>query len=179
MKFQGSFLYTYLRIAALLAGLAPALSENLVAQPTPSAQEDAEARIFIIQELSLNRIQDLNFGSLLAGELEAEVDARTNPNAGKLVLHFDDSQEWTVRAQASDELVASSAGPGSTGLSFDPEIFGHPTDNPGNASPVEPDTGRYRTQDDRFYFWIGGSIEAANAVPGVYTGTFTLTVEAI
>lgn len=167
------------RTATPLALLYSLATVALCGQPTLSQREDAEARIFIIQELSLNRVRDLDFGTLFAGEISATVDPRTNARAGKFLLQFDDTQEWTVRYQASAQLTPQNGAAGAPGLPFSPAIFGHPSDAPGLAAPVEPGSGRYRTQNGRFYFWIGGEIRAANARPGTYTGVFTLTVEAI
>lgn len=167
-----------LRFAIIPGVLFLAKLGSLAAQPAPSQREDAEARIFIIQELLLNRVQDLDFGTILAGAASQRVDPRTSPRAGQLVLQFDDTQEWTVSYEASETLAPTNGPPGAAGLPFDPEIYGRPTNNPAGASPIA-ETERYRTQDGFFYFWIGGEVDASEAQPGTFTGFFTLRVESI
>lgn len=125
----------------------------------------------------LERVQDLDFGAILAGEPRAEVDPRTSAGAGKFVLQFDDTQEWTVHFEASNQLLAEDGAPPSAGLPFTPFLYSHPADTPAAAFPIESETQVYQTRNNLFHFWIGGEIDTANARAGAYTGVFTLTIE--
>lgn len=177
MHFRGLTIM-FPRLVCLLATCWTFLGAVAWGQPLLSRSEDAQARIFIVQELLVNRIQDLDFGTILIGQPSAQVNPRTSPNAGKFVLHFDDTQEWTVRYQSTGALTLTHGGSGAPNLPFQASMVGHATDNQSAAIPLVSETGRYRTQSSLFFFWVGGEIETGGAVPGVFTGTFTLTVEA-
>lgn len=83
-----------------------------------------------------------------------------------------------VTFSPTTDLCHESLGCG-TKIVFTPNLFGFRSD-PSNGSFFSSSGGQVQLNEQgNFYVWLGGSIQtAANQPPGVYSGLFTMTVEA-
>ena len=161
-----------------VALLLPIILLSLPAPATAApATASANSRAVVVTPLSLVRVEDLDFGTLVPSALSGviTIDAVTgNRTAIGGVTAYGSSlahRAYFVGAGTEGQLVTIMLGPAPT--------LG---DGNGNSMPVLAltlDGPGLRTipPERAVHIWVGGILSVnANQAPGDYTGTFTMTV---
>ncbi len=100
-----------------------------------------------------------------------------DPEAG--VMRATGMPNAMIRVSYLSEMeVTRREGPGV--LYFQYELSGFPGDNQRESELLQTTDRELRLNEDgQFYFWIGGTINLSEAVPGSYDGEFTIEIEYI
>ncbi len=132
----------------------------------------------VIQGLSLTAYGTLNFGSIIAGTTPSPLSAQTN-GAAPLFLALG-AGGYAVAVSYSQSIPMYDAQHNQ--ITFLPSVFGSGSFF-GQTSSTAVNSGSAVTLSDFFgeglyFFWLGGTLDPipGNQSPGVYSGTFTLTV---
>lgn len=173
---------TISRLGAALA--VAALAGGTSAQ---AAQRNALAKGVVVSALSFINVEELEFGSLLAGGTAGTVvvdpaSVRTQTGgvtlSGGLVQPARFAGRGTFNQIVAVSISATSytltrAGGGGT-MTFDTLVIGS---TPTAVLGPTPQTFRIASPTGIFNFPIGGTLRvAANQAPGDYSGTFTVTL---
>lgn len=165
-------------IAALGGALlvAPGMSGQGVA-----GQVGIDAQV-IGQAITVTSLRNLTFGTVLKGVPTSVLPS--NAAAGAWQVQGDKNAQVTITFTLPTVLTNIQALPGSTmPISFGAAsaLWNRGTNSVVGATPFDPGsgtTGRIGPPPNPFiYLWIGGTVSpAANAKPGIYTGTIVVSV---
>lgn len=179
--------------AAFVLLVALALPQQAMAQ----ASANGKPRLVVLEPLSVTKINDMDFGDVLATTTAGTVvmdptsDATTDPTCtatgGLIQLNTCQPAEFgglgqtnrIVRIKHGAQTITLT-GPGADMTVTDPSIDGSPDLQFVNGNMGSNGFTRWRiiSADGSFLFRIGGTLNVnANQAPGVYTGTFTMQVE--
>ncbi len=166
-----------------LAAAAPAAAQ------TSRVTVQATAKAIVVAQLSFFKVDDINFGKIIAGTTAGTVTvaptgARTATGGARL------ASDSTVRAarfagkgsanQNVGILVTSNTSTvtrigGTEKMTFDTFVIGS---SPTATLSTTPTTFRISSSTGIFTFPIGATLRVnANQVPGNYAGSFTVTLE--
>ena len=158
---------------------------GMAAPAAAQVVEPAEARAIMLRRLAFFRVDDLDFGSIVPG-----------PAAGVVRIHPDGSRTATggVTLAGSDHRPARFAGMGSYNQQVRIHLSSNTIQLTGPGAPMtvsqfeigsdptailstSPTSFRIASTNGTFVFPIGGRLAVgANQAPGVYAGTFTITL---
>lgn len=137
-----------------------------------SDSESVQCTTQVIKALTINKNQDLDFGTVPQGV--TETIPVTSANAVKLTVDGQANFDVAVTYSAPSVLTTS----GGDELSFSAVIKANSTDQPSNASALSSGDAVTLNSSGNYYIYLGGSVTAAsNQVPGFYTGNVTFDVE--
>lgn len=175
----------------LCAGLALVCAPMLAsAAQAQTASTNGTAQAVIVEPLALIKIEDLRFGRMAAGPAAGTVTV--DPNTGACAVtggvvsaggcgfaEFGGQGRRRMRMRITLPTTVVLTGPGGATmtastftLGLAPDVIQIPA--PGNSPP------RYEIASNSgiFTFRIGGRLSVgANQLPGLYTGTFNVTVQ--
>ena len=163
---------TALAIAASLAAASPALGAP-VAAPVPP-----EGRALLLIPLSLTKVQDLHFGSVVPSgapgtvTIDAATGARTGSPEVTLLASDVGQRGYFAGAGSVGQQVIMALTPATiltNGVGDTLNVLSMSLDGP-NTRTIDP--------DQTFYVGVGGVIEVGADQPeGVYTATYDLTAD--
>ena len=127
--------------------------------------------------IELETISDI--GILQASQLqdgdEVVINPVFDPEAG--IMRASGQPNAEIRVSYLSEMeVARREGPGV--IFFEYEVSGYPGDRQRESELLDLLEREVRFNEDGvFYFWIGGTIDLSEALPGNYDGEFTIEIE--
>lgn len=164
-----------IKLLAAAASVASLLAVPAAAAPVP-ATKDAAGRALILIPLTLTKIDDLDFGTVIPAATDGTVSMAAN-GGGQSV---------------TGGVVAVPSGPGKRGLFAGAGSAGQqvslflapPTtldDGLGNSVPISMSLEKTKVtigSTRSFFVGVGGTVTVpANQVEGLYTGTFTVLAQ--
>ncbi|MCC6926774.1 DUF4402 domain-containing protein [Novosphingobium sp.] len=181
-------------IRAFCALLALALGTLLAAPAQAQNVVQASAEAVVVSPLSLVRVDDLNFGQIVARPTPGTVTMDVNTGACTVtgaIVHAGTCQyaqfagmgarRMTVRFQVPNSITVT--GPGGATMLINNITLGTAPDLTfigGNGNGLGNGNRRYRIDSPTgmFMFRVAGRLNVgANQAPGVYNGTFPVTVQ--
>ncbi len=175
--------YARLAVACLLA----ALSSNAMAQ---SQTASGDARVGVIEPLSITKLADLDFGNIFGpsgGTIVLTPTPTANCTTTGGIVHSGTCQPAVfggsgptgqrVRVRRPIGRTITLTGPGEDMIVTDITIDGNPSLVPVRSNP---NWERYTigSPDGSFTFRVGGTLGVnANQAPGIYTGTFEIRLD--
>ena len=127
--------------------------------------------------IELETISDI--GLLRASQLqdgdEVVINPVFDPEAG--IMRASGQPNAEIRVSYLTEMeVARREGPGL--IFFEYQVSGYPGDNQRESELLDLLEREVRFNEDGiYYFWIGGTIDLSEALPGNYDGEFTIEIE--
>lgn len=172
----------------IAAALSAAAAPHAMAAPGDTATTGAGANVIVVQRLSFIKTQDLMFGRLIpsttAGTVTVDPDG-TRTATGGVRLAAGQSQparfagygqynNYVAISLNANSRTMTRAG-GTETMTFDTFVIGSTPEAQLSTSPLSFRIGGATGQ---FNFPVGATLRVkANQTPGLYTGTFTLTLE--
>jgi hypothetical protein len=162
-----------LLVAALLGGSAyPASAQT-------SATLGTTIQVAVASGLTVLAVQDLDFGAVVAGTGMTTVTL-ASADVGKLSIVGQQNKTVIVTLAPPAQLRNGAATiPYTWGAAYN-EIVNNPAD--ARTTVFATTTANFRLRDSSLfqsygaaYMWVYGSVNVGAVVPGVYTGTFTVT----
>ncbi len=172
---------------ALVAGLAFAATAPASANQTqgPTGTNQGEAKTIVLRPLSFFRVQDLNFGNIIPGTTAGVVrilpdGTRTTTGGVRVVGSTHQPARFAGMGSFNQQVLISVSansiqltGPGAPMTVSQFEIGSAPT----VILSTTPLRFRINTTNGQFNFPVGARLAVgANQAPGVYTGTFAITL---
>lgn len=142
----------------------------------------AQARIEVVEALSITASRGVDFGLVAAGAGSVEMDREGNIITGASTGTTSSGKFEVQGAQRRDVYLSYTAqvvlaGSGGSQILYEPALFGDARDDAARASAISGSEFRLGN-DGRYYFFVGGAIHVGTGVQnGVHTGSFTLTVD--
>ena len=131
----------------------------------------------VIQSIELITVNTMQFGNSQPGQREIYVNPVNSLNAGYMIAVGTPDAEFRLNYLPELELTQIE-GPGS--LTFIYEISGNSEENQSTSELLELDNRNIRfNSEGRYYIWVGGKVNIANAPPGNYEGDFTIEIDYI
>jgi hypothetical protein len=169
--------------AVLAFAAVPAL-----AAPSDKATGSAGANVIVVTRLSFIKIADLDFGRLIPGTTAGTVivatdGTRTATGGVKLASGPSQPARFAGYGQYNNTVAISINAPtrtmtragGTETMTFDTFVIGS---TPEAVLSTAPLSFRIGATNGQFNFPVGATLRVkANQTPGLYTGTFTLTLE--
>ncbi len=148
----------------------------------PKQKYDVSATIpvtaSVIQGLSMTAVGSLDFGQIIAGTTPPAISAQSGA-APEITAAGSGGSNITATYSSSVPMTDIS---GNT-LTFIPSLYGSNISTNQAGAAIVPSTSAVTLsgsagQTGYYYFWLGGSLAPipGGQPPGVYSGTFTLTV---
>ncbi len=164
---------TFILILLLLIPvLLPAQNQNRNATITASATVIGSSR-----EITLETIADMGIvqASQIQDSDELSVNPKLDPEAG--IMRASGMPDAEIRVSYLSEMeVARREGPGM--IVFNYQVSGYPGDNQRESEFLDLLEREVRFNEEGiYYFWIGGTIDLSEALPGNYDGEFTIEIE--
>lgn len=176
-------------IGAVLAGALgiAALAPAAQAQTTAVVPATARAEAVIVAPLSFFKVDDLNFGRIIPGTTAGTVvlapdGSRTATGGARLASGASQPARFAGMGRYNQQVAISissmtstltRAGGGGT-MNFDTFIIGS---SPVIALTTAPRAFRISSTTGQFNFPVGATLRVkANQAPGVYSGTFAITL---
>ncbi len=152
-----------------------------------SDEDTATASAVILTEMSVEKNEDINFGSILA-DATADINPALNPTTGAAsagaggfgsdtaIGKFTISTGGQANVKFSwDSTDLDGTGPD---IGFAPTVSFGTTDGDFGGEEIENDDVEEIPAAGVGYIWVGGTLTvAAGQDPGAYQGSFTLTAE--
>lgn len=165
-----------MRAATLAAMLLTLATSGAQAQETATIA----ARAAVVAEaLAITRTKALAFGAVLPG-VATTVNPRTSVNAGEFEISGLRRANFIATFTLPTQLTV---GPYAMPITFGPQAGCQDKDTRGSCkyfNPAVPFTGQISNKaapQNRFFFWIGGTVTPAAAQqPGFYRATIALQV---
>jgi len=166
------------RTISLLSALAfvLAFSGNALAQP------DITASASIVQDLTFNKVNDLNFGQISNSQ---STDAVLNPNGtDSNVGNTTSYGELEITGATNSTLVISFSNPaalddgsGST-ITFSPDYSGATSSGAGSSTDLNTGSNNTVTTDGtsgKYFIYYGGTLTGSD-IQGATTGNYSATI---
>jgi hypothetical protein len=144
-------------------------SDRITANINVSAQ--------VIQSIELITVNTMQFGNAQPGQREIYVNPVNSLNAGYMIAVGTPDAEFRLNYLPNLELTQIE---GQGSLNFKYEISGNSEENQPTSELLELDNRNIRfNSEGRYYIWVGGKVNIANAPPGNYEGDFTIEIDYI
>lgn len=147
----------------------------LTAQDAVNIGSNVSISVNITGAIKTLTMQSLNLEEANRSNETINIDPQTSPNAGKVVAIGSPSSRIRVNYLKNRNLKQKN---GSSSLEFTYKVAANKQNDQSSAELLLNDNKQYRFNDNgRFYFWVGGSVNIATAIPGNYVGEFSLDIE--
>ena len=157
----------FLTLAALL------IIGGISASAQSSASGSAQCSTLVVRALSIEKDQDLDFGTQAQGAGQVTI-AVTDSRAVKFTVRGEDNMEVLMTYTAPSVLSTATGDE----LPFASSVSNNNTDDAATASSLVSGSNHNLNATGYQYVYLGGTIDvAANQARGLYTGQFDLNVE--
>lgn len=159
-----------------------------MAAPDDTASITGGAQVIVIERLTFIKTQDLMFGSLIpgttAGTVTVDPDGSRTATGGVRLASgasqparfagYGQRNKYVAISVNANSRTMTRAG-GTETMTFDTFVIGSTPEAQLSTTPL---SFRIASTDGMFNFPVGATLRVkANQTPGLYTGTFTLTLE--
>lgn len=156
------------------------LSLGILLYPLGSlAQSDVSVSVNanVTSSIELLTIQSIKLSKQEAQNNIITIDPITSINAGKMIAVGTPNSDITISFVERRELTRNQ---GTETLIFNYALAGNDQDDQTSAQILDQENRDLSFNNEgRFYLWIGGSIDISTALPGNYSGDFTIEIEYI
>lgn len=157
----------------LLSVFALLLVGGITASAQRSASGNAQCTTVVVRALSIEKNQDLDFGTQAQGAGEVTIPT-TSAQAVKFTVRGEDNMEVLFTYSAPSSLTTAKGDK----LPFVAAVTNSEVDNAAKASDLTSGSTHNLNADGYQYVYLGGTIDvAADQARGFYTGQFDLNVE--
>ena len=144
-------------------------------QTTVSSNINIEARI--VRSIELITVKSMTFENDTPGRQDIYVNPITDVNSGFMIAVGTPDAEFRLNYFQQRSLTRID-GPGS--ITFTYEISGNDIEEQSTSEILQYDNRNIRfNTEGRYYIWVGGRVDLANAPPGSYQGDFTIEIDYI
>ena len=166
------------KLSGLLIFLVWSITAQAQTDTTSSKSINITVNATVVQRIEMNTIRDMNIGHVQPGQETISIDPVTNAEAGKMVASGRPNARIRLSFPASWNLSNNQKSPPAKLLSFNYKVAGNTVNNRSTAEILEPDNRNIQfSEEGKYYLWIGGAVNIANAEPGKYKGQFTIEIE--
>lgn len=159
----------------LLLALSFIVASTAMAQ---SQSASAAVKVYVVNSLSITKLNDLDFGQLTTTAGATTVDPKADANAGEFQIAGTPGATVNVQFQAPGTL-ANQDGSGSITFTATKPSYGTSSSQTSSTLFGATSGGSVTLGSDAngtLYMWIGGTVNPNGATPGHYQGTYTATV---
>lgn len=158
--------YLFTALALLLVG-------GISASAQRSASSNAQCTTVVVRALSIEKNQDLDFGTQAQGAGEVTIPT-TDSRAVKFTVRGEDNMEVLMTYSAPSALTTFAGDE----LPFTASVSNNAADDAATASALVSGSTHNLNGTGYQYVYLGGTIDvAADQARGFYTGQFDLNVE--
>lgn len=153
--------------------LALVLMSSAMVFAQESASESVQCTTVVIKSLSIEKNQDLDFGTVAQGAGEVEIEV-TDERAVKLTITGQRFYDVIVSYSSPENLETADGDE----LPFSAKVKNNGNDNANGASNISSGDSVALNAQGKHFLFLGGTIDVANdQEPGFYTGTVSFDVE--
>ena len=165
-------IFSAILLIFILAGPGVAQESNIT---RVSARINIETEV--IQSIELITVNSMTFENTRPGQKEVYVNPVNDVNAGYMIAVGTPRAEFRLN-YFQERRLSRIDGPGY--LSFTYEISANEIEDQASSELLQNDNRNIKFNNEgRYYIWVGGRVDLANAPPGNYEGDFTIEIEYI